>query len=245
MKLRIDKFLGDENIGTRKEISILVRKGFVAVNGVVVKNSSEKIDPEQDKIFFNGKEIQYNKNIYIMMNKPKNLLSATKDKKAKTVLDIIPQEFQRKELFPSGRLDKNTTGLLIITNDGEYAHKMLSPKSHVYKLYKALLDTEITNEDIEKFEKGIQTGGMNFLPAKLWHEEENPKIAYVLIREGKYHQVKRMFYGVGKEVLELERLQIGALSLDKNLKQGECRLLKKEEIDLVFGEFHKNWKVFL
>ncbi len=229
-KIRIDKFLADQNIGSRKEVSILIRKGRVKVNELVVKNIDYKVTPD-DQVTLDDAPISYSKYIYIMMNKPTGVVSATSDKVDKTVIDLVPAEFFRKDLFPSGRLDKDTTGLMLITNDGDFSHKMLSPKYKVYKHYRAVLDYPINEDDVKAFKKGVNS----FLPAKLWVEEADDKnIAHVLVCEGKFHQIKRMFYARQKNVVKLERLAIGSLMLDEKLKFGECKLLNKEDLDLIF-----------
>ncbi|MFI3205849.1 MAG: pseudouridine synthase [Clostridia bacterium] len=232
--IRLDKFFSMQNIATRKDIGVMIRKGRVEIDGVVVKNSAMKIDENTAKVKLDGKEISYNKFVYIMMNKPKGILSATRDKNASTVLDIIPEELQRKELFPAGRLDKDTTGLLIITDDGDLAHRMLAPKSHVYKRYKATIDMDIEKSDIKKFADGIVSGENHFLPAVLEQDEKEKNVGYVTIREGKFHQVKRMFVACGKKVVELQRLSIGELCLDKKLEQGQCRAITDEEVLKIF-----------
>ncbi len=234
-KIRIDKFLTSQNICSRKDAGKLIRKSLVSIDGVVIKQTDMKIDPAINTVKVNGEVISYSKYTYIMMNKPKGVLSATRDKKAETVLDLIPKDMIRKNMFPAGRLDKDTVGLLIITDDGELAHKMLSPKSHVYKLYKAKLDMPITEEDVKEFEKGISGDTLSYLPAKLETLDDDKTEVKVWVREGKFHQVKRMFKIRGKEVLELERLQIGTLYLDDNLQRGECKTLSIEEIEKVFG----------
>lgn len=232
---RLDKFLANQNIGSRKEVSALVRKGRVTVGGVVAEKSDMKIDADKDEIAVDGKVIGYSEFVYIMMNKPKGVVSATDDGKCETVVDLVPPELFRRGIFPAGRLDKNTTGLLIITNDGDMAHRMLAPKSHVYKIYEAELDGPVTGADIKAFEEGIKSGEQQFLPAQLWLKDENePHKATVRIREGKFHQVKRMFAACGKTVLELKRCRIGALGLDESLGEGECRYLTKEELELIF-----------
>ncbi len=238
--LRLDKFLANNKIGSRKEVSTLVKKGAVAINGALAKKSDEKICPESDVITVYGKIIEYSRFLYIMMNKPKGVLSATEDGKGTTVLDIVPDNWKRKGLFPAGRLDKNTTGLLIITDDGDMAHKMLSPKSHVYKIYEAVLDLPVDERDVQAFKNGIATEISQFLPAEMWWESSaDPCRVKVKIREGKFHQVKRMFAYCGKNVLELKRLKIGDLDLDANLPEGQCRLMTGEELKQVFsGNLH-------
>lgn len=233
-KIRLDKFLSNLSMGSRKDVSKLVRSGAAAVNGIPVKSPDVKIDPLLDTVALNGETVIYSKHIYIMMNKPAGVLSAARDKNAKTVIDLVPESIRRRELFPAGRLDKDTTGLLIITDDGDFAHKMLSPKSHVYKLYEAELDGDITDEDILAFKQGIKSGDNEFLPAKLFLPTQNPKIARVEIREGKFHQVKRMFLAREKTVLTLKRLRIGLLDLDSSLGEGDCKVLDYSEIENIF-----------
>lgn len=242
MPERLDKFLSSQNICSRKDSVRLARAGAIAVNGVAVKDTAQKIDPLRDTVSVNGEEVSYRKYLYIMMNKPAGVLSATEDSRAKTVLDLLPPELFRRGLFPAGRLDKDTTGLLIITDDGDFAHRMLAPKSHVYKLYEATVRRPVTKSDITAFESGITHGGQSFAPARLWQETKDGKeLAMTEIREGKFHQVKRMFQAVGNEVLALKRIRIGGLSLDETLSAGEARLLTPQEIDSVFTvDFHEN-----
>lgn len=233
---RLDKFLANQNIGSRKEVSALVRKGRVTVGGIVAEKSDMKIDADKDEIALDGNVIGYSEFVYIMMNKPKGVVSATDDGKCETVVDLVPPELFRRGIFPAGRLDKNTTGLLIITNDGDMAHRMLAPKSHVYKIYEAELDAPVTEADIKAFEEGIKAGEQRFLPASLWLQYENkPHKATVRIREGKFHQVKRMFAACGKTVVELKRCKIGGLELDETLSEGACRYLTQEELELIFS----------
>ena len=235
MPERLDKFLVSQNLGSRKEISKLVRGGAVAVNGVLAREASQKLEPGQDRVTVNGEEIAYRKFLYIMMNKPSGVLSATEDKHAPTVLDLLPPELRRRGLFPAGRLDKDTTGLLLVTDDGDLAHRMLAPKSHVYKLYEARTEKPVTEEDVRAFEAGVRFGELQFAPARLRAgESEDRKTALVEIREGKYHQVKRMFEACGNRVVSLKRLKIGGLWLDPTLQEGDARLLTAEEIGLIF-----------
>ena len=232
--MRLDKFLANENIGSRKEVGILVRKGAVTVNGQAVKKADVQIDAEKDEVCVNGKPVRYNAFVYLLMNKPAGVLTATRDNRAKTVLDLIPEELKRKDLFPAGRLDKDTTGLLIITDDGDFAHRMLAPKSHVMKRYEAVLDLPVETEDIKRFAEGIDSGEDHFAPALLEIDEKDPHRAWVEIREGKFHQVKRMFKACGKTVVQLRRLSIGALVLEETLEPGKVRVLETEEVQLVF-----------
>ena len=233
---RLDKFLVSQNIGSRKEAARLVRGGAVTVNGQTVKDPAQKLDPAVDLVTVDGREVAYRKHLYIMMNKPAGVLSATEDKHAPTVLDLLPPDLQRRGLFPAGRLDKDTTGLLLITDDGDFAHRMLAPKSHVYKRYQAVTERPVTQEDVEAFAAGIRRGELQFAPARLRSGEEGGRpVALVEIREGKFHQVKRMFEATGNRVLELRRLAVGGLVLDPSLGPGECRLLSEEEAASVFS----------
>jgi len=232
--MRLDKFLANENIGSRKEVGVLVRHGGVTVNGQAVKKADMQIDPEKDEICVNGEPVKYNKFIYLLMNKPAGVLTATRDSRQKTVLDLVPEEFRRKDLFPAGRLDKDTTGMLILTDDGDFAHRMLAPKSHVMKRYMAELDLPAEEADIDRFSEGIVSGDDHFAPAKLEISEEDPHIAWVEIREGKFHQVKRMFSACGKTVVKLRRLSIGALVLEDALPFGAVRVLDPKEAEMVF-----------
>ncbi len=236
MLQRLDKFLASQSLGTRKEVSRLIRRGAVCVSGVCEKDCARKLDPEIEQVTVDGKEIRYQEHLYLMMNKPKGVLSATRDPRAETVLDLLPPELRRRGLFPAGRLDKDTTGLLILTDDGDFAHRMLAPKSHVYKLYEAKTREPVTEWVIAAFAEGVSQGGQDFAPARLWQEERNgEQRAMVEIREGKFHQVKRMFLAVGNEVLELKRLKIGGLCLDETLSAGAVRLLSNEEILSIFA----------
>ena len=242
---RLDKFLSNQNICSRKEAGLLVKKGAVAINGKIAQRPDVKLDPQVDAVEVKGKLVQYREFLYLMMHKPAGVLSATEDGRGETVVDLVPAEWKRRKLAPAGRLDKDTTGLLILTDDGEFAHRMLSPKSHVYKVYEAELDGDVTAEDIRAFSEGIVTQTASFLPAQLWMPDGgNPRRARVKIREGKFHQVKRMFAFCGKQVLALKRLSIGGLSLDPLLEPGCCRMLNPTEIDSIFsGNVHENGMV--
>lgn len=202
------------------------------------KSPSKKLDPEKAEITVDGKPIGTDKFIYIMMNKPAGVVCATKDNIDKTVLDILPPELRRRGLFPAGRLDKDTEGLLIITNDGDFAHKMLSPKKHVDKQYIAELDGEITDPMIKSFENGIIfADGTKCLPAKL--ERLDKCKARVTICEGKYHQVKKMFLSCSVKVVHLQRISIGNLYLDSKLPTGSCKKLTNLDKELIFmGKIH-------
>lgn len=232
---RLDKFLASQNLGSRKDVARLVRSGAVTVNGVPARDSAQKVDPERDRVAVGGEEVAFSRFVYIMMNKPAGVLSATEDTRASTVLDLLPPELRRRGLFPAGRLDKDTTGLLLITDDGDFAHRMLAPKSHVYKLYQAETQFPVRPEDVEAFRVGVAQGGRTFAPARLWTERRgDQEFAMVEIREGKFHQVKRMFQAVDNRVLSLKRLKIGGLWLDETLGEGEARLLTSAEKEQVF-----------
>lgn len=230
---RLDKFLASQGLGTRKEVGKLIRSGAVLVNGAPQRDPGAKVEPGADRVTAQGEEIRYQEFLTIMLNKPAGVLSATEDRRQKTVLNLLPAELRRRGLFPAGRLDKDTTGLLLITDDGDLAHRMLSPKSHVYKLYQALLDQPVDAQDVQAFERGIQWEEERYAPARLWTEGD-PRTAFVEIREGRFHQVKRMFQARGKNVLQLKRLKIGGLALDDTLPEGDCRLLTSEETQAIF-----------
>lgn len=234
MKLRLDKYLADMGIGTRTEVKRAISKGQIQVDGETVKRPERKIDTEKEKVFYQGKAVAYAEYEYYMLNKPAGVVSATEDQKDRTVLDLISEK-QRKDLFPVGRLDKDTEGLLLVTNNGELAHRLLSPKKHVDKVYFARIDGRVTEEDVKIFEKGLDIGEDKLtLPAHLeiLKSEETSEIR-LTIREGKFHQVKRMFHAVGKEVTYLKRLEMGGLVLDPELALGEYRELTAQEVKVL------------
>lgn len=218
--MRLDKMLVNSGVGSRKEIRTLVKKGAVTVNGAVASKSDIQINENTDEISVNGEKIVYREFIYLMLNKPGGYVSATEDFKYPTVIDLVPDRYRHFDLFPVGRLDIDTEGLLILTNDGAYAHNMLSPKKHVYKTYHATIDGKVTEEDIEKFANGITIeGGYTCKSAELVPLGENA--ATVRICEGKFHQVKLMFKAVGKTVTALKRTEFGPFSLPDDLMPGE------------------------
>lgn len=231
MKLRLDKYLADMGIGTRSEVKKMIQKGQITVNNQSVKKPETKIDTKLDHVCYQGNEVAYAEFEYYMLHKPAGVISATEDKKDRTVLDLI--DHKRKDLFPVGRLDKDTEGLLLITNDGQLAHRLLSPTKHVDKIYFARIDGEVTMDDVHTFSKGIDIGDEKpTLPAELTIlKAGNESEIKLKITEGRFHQVKRMFHAVCKEVVYLKRLQMGPLVLDEELPIGAFRALTKEEID--------------
>ena len=229
-QIRIDKYLADMGIGTRSEVKKILKSGQVTLNGEKIKKPEQKINSETDEVLVNQKPVVYQECEYYMLNKAGGVVSATKDKKEKTVLDCIDSK-KRKDLFPVGRLDKDTEGLLLITNDGELAHRLLSPKKHVDKTYFVKLREPLKQEYEAALENGIDIGEEALtLPAKLEICSEDRKNCLLTIHEGKFHQVKRMFQSVGKKVSYLKRLSMGSLHLDEKLTPGAWRELTLEEI---------------
>lgn len=227
--MRLDKYLCDMGIASRSELKKSIKSGIVKVNKVTVKDPGFKVS-ESDIVVYNNEQIRYERYQYYMLNKPKGVLTATKDSKEKTVMDFFDKK-ARDDLFPVGRLDKDTTGLLIITNDGELAHRLLSPKKHVSKVYYATLDKDITEDDIQNFKDGIVIDEeFTALPARLVVDENNKMAGYVTVYEGKFHQVKRMFEATGNKVTSLKRLKMGEIMLDEGLKEGQIRRLNDEEV---------------
>lgn len=235
--IRLDKFLTDMGCGTRSVIKNLVRKGKVSVNGEIIKKPEIKINEDEDVVLLDGEEIRYNRYEYFMLNKPDGYVSATTDRNEKTVLDLLKAEDRRKDLFPVGRLDKDTEGLLVISNDGEMAHKILSPKNHIAKTYYVKVNGRIENEHIDTFEKGIDIGEKNITKPGILKIIKSGDIseAELTIYEGKFHQVKRMFEAVGMKVVYLKRIKMGTLGLDETLKPGEYRRLTLEETEQLKG----------
>lgn len=229
-KIRLDKYLADMGLGTRTEVKKDIKKGRISVNQEIVKSPEYKIDIQTDVVLADGKEIAYEKLVYYMLNKPQGVVSATEDRRDRTVLEII-QEKKRKDLFPVGRLDKDTEGLLLITNDGELAHNLLAPKKHVDKKYFVRLKNALSEENRKHLEEGVDIGEDRLtMPSQVFLLNEEKNEVEIIIREGKFHQIKRMFHAVGNEVVFLKRLSMGSLVLDENLLPGEYRLLTPEEI---------------
>ena len=233
--MRLDKYLVACAVGSRTEVKNFLKAGRVTVNGKKEKSAKLQINEDTDEICFDGQKLTYEEFVYYMMNKPQGVISATEDPKHKTVLDLLDDLARSKEVFPVGRLDIDTHGLLLLTNDGQLAHALLSPKRHVDKTYLARVDGIMTQEDVEKFAQGIPLKDFTCQPAKLElvsiDREKNQSLVRVTIAEGKFHQVKRMVAYCDKEVVDLQRLTMGTLTLDEDLKRGEWRSLTKDELE--------------
>ena len=234
--MRLDKFLANSGMGTRKEIKEILKNKKISVNDAFVKNGKIQIDEEKDIVKHEDKIIHYKPFVYIMMNKPAGVISATEDNHHKTVIDLLNNEYRTYDIFPVGRLDIDTEGLLLLTNDGVLSHNLLSPKKHVDKKYYVKIANSLSDDDIKMLENGIKLEE-NFVTKKAKVEiicnnsEKNENLVYITISEGKFHQVKRMFKAVNNEVLYLKRVKMGSLSLDEKLKLGEYRELTEEELN--------------
>lgn len=233
--MRIDKMLANLGYGSRKDVKKLLKDGAVEVNDSKVKDPKQHVDPEKDTVTINGEIVEYKEFIYLMLNKPQGVISATEDSAHQTVLDLLEVEDLVFSPFPVGRLDKDTEGLLLLTNDGQLAHRLLSPKKHVPKTYFAVINSEVTQEDVEAFKKGVvlddgyhtKPGELKIIKSGITSDIE------LTITEGKFHQVKRMFEAVGKRVIYLKRMSMGPLILDDSLELGEYRELTEEEVSLL------------
>lgn len=233
--MRLDKYLADCGIGTRKEIKKLIRTGQVKVLGTDRPVPELKIDENTAKVFVDGKSVIYRKYVYLMLNKPSGYISATWDKHRPVVVDLVPEEYSHFEVFPVGRLDIDTVGLCILTNDGELSHRLLSPAKHIPKRYFAVVDGELFESDAEAFSEGMDLGDFIAKPSvlKILKSTEKESEAEVEIFEGKFHQVKRMFEKVGKNVVYLKRTAMNKLDLDESLAEGEIRELTQDELELL------------
>ncbi|EIZ6850624.1 rRNA pseudouridine synthase [Listeria monocytogenes] len=230
--MRLDKLLAHTGFGSRKEVKPLLKSGAVVVNGTIQKDSKTQVNPDKDQITVHGTPVVYQEFVYFMLHKPQNVVSATEDNVSETVIDLLAQEDTLTDPFPVGRLDKDTEGLLIITNDGTLAHNLLSPKKHIDKTYYAKIDGDVTAEDVEAFAAGIELDdGYTCKPARL--EIITPNEIKVTIQEGKFHQVKRMFAARGKSVSYLKRISMGNLQLDESLALGEYRPLTEAELAIL------------
>lgn len=231
-ELRLDKYLSDSAAGSRREVRDWIRAGRVSVGGTVVMRPEQKVDTSS-AVTLDGNPLPYKAYLYLMLDKPEGLITATEDKRQRTVLDLLPPELRGKGLFPVGRLDKDTSGLLLLTNDGDFAHRVTSPKKGVSKRYYAVVDGVPDEEDAAAFREGLTLGdGTRCLPAGL--ECSGGSECWVTVQEGKYHQVKRMLASRGKPVLRLRRLSIGGLELDPSLGPGGLRQLDEEDLDKIF-----------
>lgn len=229
--LRIDKIISEQTYYTRKEIKKLVSKGLVYVNGEQVKKPENKYDETNISIKINGQEIEIKKHIYLLLNKPKGYISSTENSSEKTVLDLVPEKYKNRNLFPAGRLDKDTTGLMLITDDGEFAHNILSPRKHVKKEYEVTLDIPVTSTMVKGFKDGVNLNDGECKSADL--EITGEYTAKVTITEGRYHQIKRMFGCYGAKVVELNRMCMGNLYLPKDLKLGEVKEASQEDLQKI------------
>lgn len=230
---RIDKIVSVALGVSRNDARALIKKGEIFANGERIKSIGDRFDEKTAEITCGGKTLSYEKFVYIMMNKPKGVISASEGKKEKTVVDILPEDMKRKNLFPAGRLDKDTTGFILITDDGDFAHKILSPKNHIPKTYIATLDKPFDEKVVKAFENGVELKDTVCQKAEIEPLDGDFTKAVVTIRQGMYHQIKRMFGKFGLAVLELERIKMGALELDKSLSLGDCRYMTKEELNMV------------
>jgi len=236
--MRIDKLLAHSGFGTRKEVKKLLKSKLVWVNDEPITNPKIHVDPDEDDITVGGEPVRYQEFVYFMMNKPQDVISATEDEYHHTVIDLLEPQDSIQEPFPVGRLDIDTEGLLLLTNDGALSHQLLSPKKHVDKVYEALVEGIVTEEDKRAFSEGVTLDdGYETMPAELEilsvDEEAGQSQIQLTIHEGKFHQVKRMFQAREKEVVQLRRLSMGPLELDSTLELGQYRELTKEEIDLL------------
>ena len=232
--MRLDKFLREMNIGTRSQVKTYIRQGFVAVNGIPAKSADMKVDENTDKVTFRERPVQFRKYSYYMLNKPAGIVSATTDNTADTVVSLLKDEIHAGELFPVGRLDKDTTGLLLLTNDGELSHRLLSPARHVDKTYQVTLEHPVSRHDIDRLEAGVDIGDEKpTLPARVSVAAEYPDTILLTIHEGRFHQVKRMMLAVGNGVRGLKRISFGKLCLDETLMEGDYRELTPAEIELL------------
>ena len=232
--MRLDKYLSDATPHSRKDVRSLVKKNAITVNGVTAKAVDMKVNEKSDSVCVNGVPVVYRKFVYLMLNKPQGYLCATDDDRDPVVTDLVPEDLKHFSVFPVGRLDKDTEGLLLLTNDGQFDHELMSPRKNLYKRYYAELDLPAVPEDIELFSSGMVFKDFTAKPARLEIDPDDPRKIHVEIAEGKYHQVKRMCERVGKNVLFLKRVAIGKLSLDPALPCGKIRELTPEELAL-FG----------
>lgn len=240
---RLDKILASQGASSRKDVKEIIKSGRVAVNGKTVRDSSVKIS-DTDCVSLDGKILTLKKHIYLMLNKPEGIVSASDSKTEKTVVDLVPDEFFRSGLLPAGRLDKDTVGFVLITDDGDFAHRILSPKNHIVKTYEARLAKTLTEEQRQLIQKGIVlSDGTTCLESRIKIlENGDASLVAIQICEGKYHQIKRMFAAAGNKVVSLKRTKMGDLELDASLLPGECREITSEELNKI--EFGKSFSDF-
>lgn len=229
---RLDKILSTQLNISRTDAKQMIKKGRVSVNGIPAKSGDVKV-ADADIVAVDGNKISYSRFVYIMMNKPKGVISASDGKGEKTVVDLVPSDMQRRGLFPAGRLDKDTTGFVLLTDDGEFAHSILAPSRHIDKTYVVTLDKPVTPKAVADFRSGMELNGEKLLQADAEIISEDATVCRVVLRQGLYHQIKRMFKKHGLTVLELKRVKMGNLPLDDSLLPGECRYLSQKELDLI------------
>lgn len=229
---RLDKIISSRSTYSRKEIKQLITNGLVMVDGLVALDPARKYDADSISVSIQGKLLSPARHIYLMLNKPQGIISASKDPKAKTVVDLVPKDYQRKGLFPAGRLDSDTIGFVLLTDDGDFAHRILSPKSHVPKTYEVTLDEMVDPSVTRLFQEGmILQNGEHCKPATLQILDKRENLVEVVLTEGKYHQIKRMFAAVNRKITLLKRTKIGGLRLDESLLFGECREISPSELE--------------
>lgn len=241
--MRLDKILSSQGTASRKDVKKIIKKGRVCVDGAEAKDPAMQVDPEKSVIIIDGERLDYSRHVYYMMNKPQGVLSASRDRKRETVVSLLPEEWQRDGLFPAGRLDADTTGFVLITDDGELSHRILSPKNHVWKTYLVSLEHPFTERERELIEGGMTlSDGTVCMPAHTRQVPGRECQVYLAICEGKYHQVKRMFETLGNSVTALKRVSIGGVKLDETLKPGESRALTATEVAQI--EENKDFLLF-
>ncbi len=235
--IRLDKYISKATLMTRSMSQSAIKRGRVTVNGTLAKSGDMKLDEKSARVCLDGEALEYSEYIYIMLNKPQGVLSATEDGKGMTVIDLLPEAYKNTDIFPVGRLDKDTVGLMLITDNGPLAHKMLSPKHHVDKTYYLKTEKAVSEEDKRKIEEGVYIGeGITTMPSEFLLDGDRMG-GHLTIREGKFHQVKRMLEAVGNKVIFLERVRFGVLSLDESLQRGSWRKLTKEEEKLLADNY--------
>ncbi len=232
---RLDKFLSTQTTLSRRDATAAVRRGRITVNGTVVRDAAAKIDPDTATVTLDGQAVGYRRHVYIMLNKPAGILCVSRDPHARTVVDLVDEQWRQRGLFPAGRLDKDTTGMVLLTDDGDYAHRMLAPKKHVPKRYAVTLDLPVDDATCEAFASGMTLANGEVCREAQCVVCDDPCHAIVTLHEGKYHQIKRMFAACGRHVEALHRLSMGGLPLDPALAPGEYKILCEEDAMTVFS----------